>query len=205
MVYTKSDKEIGNSFGEASPNGNDGLGEDCVVNDGDTQEKSSDNGIFYLQDFYQFYEALLTWPGMSGEQLEGPFDIAVIYNKKGKTPKSKSILHGQKDMPRKFLFGELNYNDRDVYMVEIEQDLSWGPSTWMFIAKESVETYTSNEIKDLIEYYIENEPTYKQFEEYVLNQYGLVFDHKDHKKGEVGDEEIEGWCELVIARTLGAE
>jgi hypothetical protein len=75
----------------------------------------------------------------------------------------------------------------------------------MFIAQESVEIHTSNDMQDLVEYYIENEPTYNKFEEYVFNQYGLVFDHKDHKKGDVGDVEIEGWCELVIARILRAK
>jgi hypothetical protein len=201
IVYTKSDKQIGNSLKDASNDGDEDLGQVHVAN-GEPEENNAQNEIFNLQDFYQFYEGLLTYAGVDGEQLVGPFDIKAIYNKNRKSIKSKAILYGKQDKPRKFLFGLLNYNNKDVYIVEIEQDKAWGPSTWMFIAEESTEIYTSDEMKDLIEYYIENEPTYKKFEEYVFNQYGLLFDHKDHKKGDVGDEEIEGWCELVIARIL---
>lgn len=200
VVITKSDKEVGNSLKDASFDGDNTLGQVQVVNDDPNQPHKNDE-IFHLQDFYQFYEGLLNYPGVDGYQLKGPIEIAAIKTKKRNKIKSKSILYGKEDNPRRFLFGVVTYNDRDIYIVEIEQDKTWGSSTWMFISI-TINGYAADDMKNWIEYYIDEEISFRAFEEYVLGQYGVVFSNKDHKKGDVSDEEIESWCEGVLARIL---
>jgi len=79
------------------------------------------------------------------------------------------------------LFGELAYNQKAVYIVEIEQDESWGPSTWIFSTSEDTRQYTEDDMKDIINHY--------------SNQ-------KEHKKSDVYDDSIERWCESVLKKLV---
>ena len=132
----------------------------------------------------------------------GPFELKIIKNKKHKSSKSKSILNGKDNQPRRFLFGELAYNQKTVYIVEIEQDHSWGPSTWIFHTEENTAQYTEVDMKEIIEHYIEKDLSYTGIAEYVLENYSLVFNQKEHKKGDVDDDSIERWCESVLKKIL---
>lgn len=96
---------------------------------------SSAKWYIQFKKFYQFYEALLTFAYVEGSELIGPLELKIIRNKKHKSSKSKSILNGNDNKPRRFLFGEITYNQKTIYIVEIEQDHSWGPSTWIFMLK----------------------------------------------------------------------
>jgi len=189
---------VGNSFEAPSTNGDENLGPTQATND--SEEKKSVKKIFNLMDFYQFYEALLTFVYVDGTDLLGPFEIKQVKNKKRKSIKSKSILHGDKSKPRRFLFGELAYNQKAVYIVEIEQDESWGPSTWIFSTSENIEQYTKDDMKNIIEHYIEEDLLYKDLKQYIHDKYNLAFDQKEHKKGDVDDDSIERWCESILKK-----
>lgn len=194
-------KQIGNSFETPTSDGDENLGEIKTSNDSKEHQPEA-NGIFNLENFYQFYEALLTFAYVEGSELIGPLELKIIKNKKHKSSKSKSILNGNDNQPRRFLFGELSYNQKAVYIVEIEQDHSWGPSTWIFYAEEDREPDTANTMQEIIEYYIENDLLYKDLAMYVLKENHLIFDQKEHKKGDVDDESIERWCESVLKKVL---
>lgn len=194
-------KQVGNSFETPSASGDENLGEIKISNDPE-ENKTETNEAFNLENFYQFYEALLTFAYVEGSELVGPFDIKKIQNKKRKTNKSKSILYGDENKPRRFLFGELSYDQKVVYIVEIEQDNSWGPSTWIFYTSEDTEPYTASDMQEIIEYYIENDLLYKGLAEYVLQHYSLSFDQKEHKKGDVDDDSIERWCESILKKII---
>lgn len=195
----KSPNKVGNSFETPSANGNETLGQIVVSNDPDEQPITTKE-IFNLENFYQFYEALLTFAYVEGSELSDPLEIQAIKNKKHKSNKSKSILNGNENQPRRFLFGELTYNQKTVYIVEIEQDHSWGPSTWIFYVEEERKPYTANTMQEIIEYYIENDLLYKDLAMYVLKKYHLIFDQKEHKKGDVDDDSIERWGESVLKK-----
>lgn len=194
------DKSVGNSFEEAASNGDDNL---APIVYGDAPENTKKKKeIFNLENFYQFYEALLTFAGVYGEELEGPREIQKIQNAKRDTIKSKSILYGDENKSRRFLFGEFLYGKKQAYIVEIEQDDSWGPSTWIFIDHGSESLYTSDEMKELIEHYIEEDMTYVEFFFYVFKNKKLIFNRKTHKKGKVDDINIEQWCKGVLKKVL---
>jgi len=191
-------KTVGNSFEAPSADGDKNLGEVQASND--PEEKDSEKKIFNLKNFYQFYEALLTFGFVEGSELVGPLEIKKVKNKKRKSIKSKSILHADEDKSRRFLFGEISYNQKAVYIVEIEQDESWGPSTWIFSTSEDTQQYTEYDMKDIIEHYIEEDLLYKKLEDYVFREYSLSFDQKEHKKGDVDNDSIERWCESVLKK-----
>ena len=193
-------KTVGNSFETPSASGDQNLAEAKTLND--SEESSSEKRIFNLKNFYQFYEALLTFAFVDGSELVGPIEIRKIKNKKRKSIKSKSILHGDESKPRKFLFGELAYNQKAVYIVEIEQDESWGPSTWIFSTSEDTQQYTEDDMRDVIEHYIEEDLLYKKLETYVFKKYSLSFYRKEHKKGDVDDESIERWSDSVLKKLI---
>lgn len=193
-------KKVGNSFEAPASDGDENLGE--IQTSDDPIENNYEKKIFNLKNFYQFYEALLTFAFVEGSELIGPIEIRNIKNKKRKSTKSKSILHGDGNKSRRFLFGEISYNQKAVYIVEIEQDESWGPSTWIFSTSEDALQYTEDDMKDIIEYYIEEDLLYKKLENYVSNKYSLSFDQKEHKKGDVDDESIERWCESVLKKLI---
>ena len=192
--------KVGNSFETLAANGDKNLGE--IKTSNDPEENSSEKKLFNLKNFYQFYEALLTFAFVDGAELIGTIEIRKIKNKKRKSIKSKSILHGDENKPRRFLFGELAYNQKAVYIVEIEQDESWGPSTWIFSTSEETRQYTEDDMRDIIEHYIEEELLYKKLEDYVSKEYALSFDQKEHKKGDVDDDSIERWCESVLKKII---
>lgn len=192
-------KQIGNSFETPTGDGDENLGEVKISNDPNEHQPGA-NGIFNLKNFYQFYEALLTFAYVEGSELIGPLELKIIKNKKHKSSKSKSILNGNDDKARRFLFGEITYNQKTVYIVEIEQDHSWGPSTWIFHTEENTAQYTEIDMKEIIEHYIEKDLSYTGIEEYVLENYSLLFNQKEHKKGDVDDDSIERWCESILKK-----
>ncbi len=194
-------KQVGSSFETPSAGGDENLGGTNTSNDAN-ESIPHVNEAFNLENFYQFYEALLAFAYVEGSELVGPLDIKKIQNKKRKSSKSKSILDGDEDKPRRFLFGELSYDQKAVYIVEIEQDSSWGPSTWIFSTSEDTNPYTASDMKEIIEHYIENELLYKDLTKYVLEEYELIFDKQDHKKGDVDDDSIERWCESVLKKIV---
>ena len=188
--------KIGNSFEKPAADGDKKLGETEQTND--EKEGNKEKNIFNLENFYQFYEALLTFAYVEGSELIGPNDISLIKNNKKQGNKSKSKLNGDDSKNRRFLFGELSYDQKAVYIVEIEQDDSWGPSTWIFYTDESTAPYNKQDMKHIIEYYIEDELTYKELAKYVLDEYSLSFVQERHKN--VDDDSIERWCESVLKK-----
>lgn len=193
-------KTVGNSFGTPSPSGDKNLGEAQTSND--PEENNPEKKIFNLVNFYQFYEALLTFAFVEGSELVGPIKINKVKNKKRKSTKSKSLLEGDENKQRRFLFGEFAYDQKAVYIVEIEQDVSWGPSSWIFFTSEDTISYTEDDMQKIIEHYIENDLLYKNFTKYVLKKYSLSFERKEHKKGDVDDDSIERWCESVLKKLI---
>jgi hypothetical protein len=193
-------KTVGNSFETPAPDGDKDLGEVQISND--PYENSTEKKIFNLENFYQFYEALLTFAFVEGSELVGPLKIKKIQNKKRKSTKSKSILHGNEKKQRRFLFGELAYDQKSVYIVEIEQDESWGASTWIFFTSEDTEPYTEDDMQEIIEHYIEEDLSYKDLAQYVEKNYTLLFEQKEHKKGDVDDDSIERWCESILKKVV---
>jgi hypothetical protein len=101
------------------------------------------------------------------------------------------------------LFGEFAYGQKAAYIVEIEQDSSWGPSTWIFFTDEDTMQYTEDDMQEIIEYYIgEDNISYIQLSKYVLENYSLSFERKEHKNGDVDDDSIERWCEGVLKKII---
>ena len=201
LKVEKSDKTVGNSFKKATAGGDKNLGE-MRVSDDSAEGDSKPKEMFNLQNFHQFYEALLFYSGVRGSELYGPFEIHKIQNKVRKSLNTKSICHRDTNIPRKFLFGELNYDQKSVYIVEIEQDPSWAPSTWIFYTDEDTKQYDEHDMQAIIEYYIENSLLYKDLEEYVLKTYSLIFHQKEHKKGYIDDDSIERWCESILKKSV---
>jgi len=199
LVVDNIPKTVGNSFETPRADGDKNLGE--VATSNDPYENDTEKKIFNLENFYQFYEALLTFAFVEGSELVGPLDIKKVKNKKRKSIKSKSILDGKEDNQRRFLFAEFAYNQKAAYIVEIEQDSSWGPSTWIFYTSEDTDdSYTEDDMKDIIEHYIEDDLSYKSLIEFASDNYSLSFERKEHKKGDVDDDSIERWCESVLKK-----
>ncbi len=193
-------KKVGNSFETPSADGDKNLGE--VQTSNDLEENNTEKKIFNLKNFYQFYEALLTFAFVEGSELIGPLNINKVKNKKRKSIKSKSILYSDENNQRRFLFGEFTYNQKAVYIVEVEQDSSWGPSSWIFFTNEDTKAYTETDMQEIIEHYIQNDLSYKDLTKYVLENYSLSFEQKEHKKGDVDDDSVERWCESVLKKTF---
>lgn len=209
-IYLESESElkienvpnqVGNSFETPSARGDKDLGEVKTSNDPDSSDVEASEA-FNLENFYQFYEALLSFAYVEGSELVGPLEIKKIQNTKRKSSKSKSIRDRDENKPRRFLFGELAYDQKTVYIVEIEQDSSWGPSTWIFYTGEETKSYTASNMQEIIEHYIEEDLIYEDLAEYVSEQYFLSFDQKEHKKGDVDDDSIERWCESVLKKII---
>jgi len=193
-------QRVGNSFEAPTADGDEELGE--VKTSNDPYENNTERRIFNLENFYQFYEALLTFACVEGSELVGPIKINKIQNKIQNSTKSKSLLYGEEKRQRRFLFGELAYDQKAVYIVEIEQDKSWGPSTWIFFTSEDTVLYTENDMQGIIEYYIEKDLSYEGLTNYVADNYALSFERKEHKKGDVDDDSIERWCESVLKKII---
>lgn len=187
---------IGNSFENPAADGDENLGGTSYAEDTPPENEKIP---FNLQDFFQFYEALLSFAYVDGTELKGPFSIDKIKNSKRKTYRSKSVLNGNEFNARRFLFGQFMYDGKTVYIVEIEQDQSWTPSTWLFIGNIDLE-YNHIDMRDIIEHYIDNDMTYIKLTEYLLGKYQLYFVQKEHKKASIDDDSIERWCESILKK-----
>jgi len=197
LLIENISKTVGNSFETPTADGDKDLGEIATSND--PEENNTEKKIFNLENFYQ---SLLTFAFVEGSELAGPLKIKKIQNKKRKSTKSKSLLYGDENKQRRFLFGELAYDQKAVYIVEIEQDSSWGPSTWIFFTYDDTEPYTEDDMRDIIEHYIEEDLPYKDLAQYVEKNYALSFEQKEHKNSDVDDDSIERWCESVLKKII---
>ncbi len=198
LKVESSENKVGGSFEPPSSNGDENLGE--VITSNDVDGKDKEKKIFNLNNFNQFYEALLSYAYVDGSELFGPFELNKIRNDKRKSVKSKSILFGNENDPRRFLFGILSYNKKMIYIVEIEQDLTWGPSTWIFFTDENTQQYSEDDMKKIIEHYIQKNLKYTKLTDYVKNNYSLSFAQKEHRNGDIDDDSVERWCESVLRK-----
>jgi hypothetical protein len=95
LVVDNIPKTVGNSFETPRADGDKNLGE--VATSNDPEDNNTEKKIFNLENFYQFYEALLTFAFVEGSELVGPLTINKVKNKKRKSIKSKSILQGDEN------------------------------------------------------------------------------------------------------------
>ncbi|MDD5405599.1 MAG: hypothetical protein PHE73_01500 [Sulfurovaceae bacterium] len=162
-------------------------------------EYDQNETIFALNDFIQFYDTLMTYPGVIELDEIKFYDIEKSSNKQ---VRSKYIIKNTRQA-RQFLFSIFAYDDRFVYIIEIEQDRSWQLATWFFVSNVGEDTvYDVSFAHDIIQTFIDNDSTYKKLEEDVLETYSLTLIHHNHKRGDVDDIEIDSWCDGILNKIL---
>jgi len=187
----KEDKPVDNSFEHPDKDGDADLGSLVYGNIPKTEKKQKIP--FRLHSFYEFYETLLTYSEVYGNDLNEPEEIGKVEHNK-----RKSIINSETNQSRQFLSTDFLYGRAKVYIVEIEQDSSWQPSTWIFVDPIGHTKYSSVEMKELIECYLEENFTYKKLKEYVLKFKGLHFLSKNHQKEKKDEISIGKWCDGVL-------
>ncbi len=193
------DKQVGNSFEPGSSDGDKDLGS-TAVGDHLPANKNKKKEIFHLEDFYQFYEMLLTYAGVYGDMLEEPYEIK-RKPQGSKNPRKRKVIFGaNQEMPRRYILAQISYAKKNVYFIEIEQDESWGPSTWILVDKSTISDYIHEDMRGFIERYIEEDTTYGRLKTYLKKQKGLYFEHKNHKKSKIDEIAIQKWCDEVLRK-----
>lgn len=186
----------GLSFNPAKKDGDDNT---SPVSAGEVVE-GKNTPIFTLKDFLIFYEALIEEIGV--EEIVAPklYHIEEIKNPKQNSLSTKCINIITK-ASRRYLFSVLEYDEKLVYIVEIEHDTSWSPSTWLFVSKDEV-MGEADVFADILKEYITKTLTYEQLKIHCDEQYSLAFITHNHKKGEVDDIGIDSWCENLLGKIV---
>jgi len=186
------DKKGSKSFEPSKNSGDENLSQSAYME----YDNDSENKVFKLEDFIEFYEALMQRFGVEEVDELAVYEVPKVNNKSRNTINSKSVslLTGN---ARRYLSAKFLYDNKCVYIIEIEHD-TWTPSTWFFISQEC--NIDEKEINNILEAFIQESLTYKSFTKYLAEKYSLKFIHHNHKKGDVDDIAIDSWCDNLLEK-----
>jgi hypothetical protein len=144
--------------------------------------EGSDNGtnIFNINDFYMLFNLLSQEIGVEAIGISDLINITPKENSK----KNISIKYylSSKEI-RNFLYADFFYNNKYIFIIEIELDELWKAlSTWFFISNDENFALTETIVQDIISYYIGECNTYDKLKKYVNKKYNLIMYKKAHVK-----------------------
>lgn len=108
----------------------------------------------------------------------------------------KSLLNKEESTPRPYLYGYFEYNNKFVYFIELQEDISWKQSTWFFVSDDEID-FDANKSFDIIKHYV-LKPKYTSLYTYCENNYSLSLFLKKHTKNIYSDELVDNWCEGIF-------
>lgn len=161
--------------------------------------ESENNGIniFNINDFYILFNLLSQEIGVEGISISDLITITPKENSKNNIS-TKYYLSSKKN--RNYLYGDFLYNNRYIFIIEIELDKSWqGISTWFFIYQNEEDfQLTETIVQDIISYYIGECKSYDDLREYVCMEYDLVMYKKAHVKKMEEEYLLYHWVDDVL-------
>jgi len=147
----------------------------------------------------EYYDELMEHMGVEEVQPLEVHEINKIKNAKQNSYNYKSII--KPAHARHFLFGVFVYDDKYVYVMEMEHDYSWAPSTWLFISKDLSNILDSSVLQEILETSIESEYRHDEIKKYAFDEHNLYFDHKVHRTGD-NSINVENWCDGILNKIL---
>ena len=161
--------------------------------------ESENNGIniFNINDFYILFNLLSQEIGVEAISISNLITITPKENSKNNIS-TKYYLSSKKN--RSYLYGDFLYNNRYIFIIEIELDKSWqGISTWFFIYQNEEDfQLTETIVQDIISYYIGECKSYDDLREYVCMEYDLVMYKKAHVKKIEEEYLLYHWVDDVL-------
>lgn len=161
--------------------------------------EGSDNGtnIFNINDFYMLFNLLSQELGV--EALTVSDLINIVPKENSKKNISTRYYLSSKEI-RNFIYADFLYNNRYIFIIEIELDKSWqGISTWFFIYENEEDfQLTETILQDIISYYIGECKSYDDLREYVCMEYDLVMYKKAHVKKMEEEYLLYHWVDDVL-------
>jgi len=189
-----TDTKGSNSFELSQSAGDDELSHTAYVETNGDENRE----IFKLEDFSDFYDSLMQMNGV--QEIEEPslYEVPIVKNHKRNTISSKSI-NSFTGKARRYLFAIFAYDNKCVYIVELEHD-KWGPSTWLFVSNNLDNEFTHDDMENILYKYIDDSLGYDKLAEHALNSLYLEFLHHNHKKGDIDDTAIDSWCDNLLEK-----
>ena len=161
--------------------------------------ESENNGIniFNINYFYILFNLLSQEIGVEAISISNLITITPKENSKNNIS-TKYYLSSKKN--RSYLYGDFLYNNRYIFIIEIELDKSWqGISTWFFIYQNEEDfQLTETIVQDIISYYIGECKSYDDLREYVCMEYDLVMYKKAHVKKMEEEYLLYHWVDDVL-------
>ncbi|PUE67300.1 hypothetical protein [Arcobacter lacus] len=161
--------------------------------------ESENNGIniFNVNDFYILFNLLSQETGVEAISISDLITITPKENSKNNIS-TKYYLSSKKN--RNYLYGDFLYNNKYIFIIEIELDKSWqGISTWFFIYQNEEDfQLTETIVQDIISYYIGECKSYDDLREYVCMEYDLVMYKKAHVKKIEEEYLLYHWVDDVL-------
>lgn len=154
---------------------------------------------FLLSHFTILFEELRQKPDVSYSKLSSVHLMSKIPNTRKRGFNDKSLLNKNVNTPRPYLYGFLQYKEKFVYCIEIQEDISWSQSTWFFVSDTYIE-FNSVIAYDIIKKYIHSSG-YKELYAYCYSTYKLSLFTKKHTKNIYSEDNIDKWCEEVLRLT----
>ena len=195
MAIEFTDDLVYPTFENAQSSGSDELVQSIYTFYGE----GSDNGtnIFNINDFYMLFNLLSQELGV--EALTVSDLINIIPKENSKKNISTRYYLSSKEI-RNFIYGDFLYNNRYIFIIEIELDKSWqGISTWFFIYENEEDfQLTETILQDIISYYIGECKSYDDLKEYVCIEYDLVMYKKAHVKKLEEEYLLYHWVDDVL-------
>ena len=195
MAIEFTDDLVYPTFENAQSSGSDELVQSIYTFYGE----GSDNGtnIFNINDFYMLFNLLSQELGV--EALTVSDLINIIPKENSKKNISTRYYLSSKEI-RNFIYADFLYNNRYIFIIEIELDKSWqGISTWFFIYENEEDfQLTETILQDIISYYIGECKSYDDLKEYVCIEYDLVMYKKAHVKKIEEEYLLYHWVDDVL-------
>lgn len=194
VEYENTDDIVDKGFEPSSESGDDSTRHNShtVVDQEDEVEKN----IFDFANFAILYNALIQEQGVSHRYLSDPTTLKLKKNDNGHTP-LRYFLVDNKTI-RSFYHGAFYYDDKQVFVLEIELDPRWSNlSTWFFVSDDISLDLCEGNFQHILSEFLKGHKNYSEFSEFLYNSYGLKFIRKKHQDV-YNEESISTWAENVL-------
>jgi len=152
---------------------------------------------FLLSHFMILFEELRQDVSVLESSISTVKLIPKISNKVKIGFNDKSFLNKDENIPRPYLYGYIEYNDKFVYFIEIQEDASWQQSTWFFCSDSYIE-FNEYDALDIIQKYLVNNWIYKDLYEYCYENKNISMFTKQHTKFVYDENNINRWVGDIL-------
>lgn len=160
------------------------------------KEDETEKNIFVFSNFILLYDGLIQEQGVAHQYFSEPTTLKVRKNDSGHVLSRYFLADNQ--TVRSFYYGAFYYDNKQVFVIEIELDSRWPSlSTWFLVSDNLDLELSEGDFQHIISKYLKDYRTHSEFTGFLYDSYRFKFVPKKHQDA-YNEESIYTWAENVL-------